>query len=500
MLFAFNSIIPLNRFSIILFLYGFLIIPCTDVFSQAAKADTGLVHQKTITGAIRPKSVVHNNKGLFFAQNMMYRHSITVYKRDFSLVKTISDEISFKDFGKKGFQGKHQGSPVEAAFSPDGRFAWVSNYQMFGEGFDNPGSDNCKRSSAFDKSYLYKIDTDQLRITTILQAGCVPKHLACSPDGRFLLVSNWCSGDLSIFDARVDTLLRSLALGNYPRGVAIDSKSRFAYIAVMGAYKIARVDLQNFSIRFMEKVGRTPRHICLSPDDRFLYVSLNAEGKVLKYDLKTLKLIKAKSIGTTPRSMVLSADGSFLYVVNYKDNQMSKLRTSDMAVVQRVKTNNKPIGITLDSEENTLWVACYTGSIMIFKDHGMKSQPLLAEAPELPLQQGYFPFFYAQPPFRLGEEWNTIPTQSKEEKLPEPPPEIQETPPVQAAYCIILGSFQDEANADKAKKDLADKGVETRILVHERGKRLAYGAFSDRESAESALSGLGQSGWVLKLE
>jgi hypothetical protein len=39
-----------------------------------------------------------------------------------------------------------------------------------------------------------------------------------------------------------------------------------------------------------------------------------------------------------------------------------------MRVVQTVPTNSHPIGITYDGERRRLWVACYTGSIMIFRD------------------------------------------------------------------------------------------------------------------------------------
>jgi hypothetical protein len=45
--------------------------------------------KKTIYGKISPKSVVHSGTGLFFAQNMMYSHTITVYDRKYNLVKTI---------------------------------------------------------------------------------------------------------------------------------------------------------------------------------------------------------------------------------------------------------------------------------------------------------------------------------------------------------------------------------------------------------------------------
>lgn len=54
--------------------------------------------------------------------------------------------------------------------------------------------------------------------------------------------------------------------------------------------------------------------------------------------------------------------------MNYHSNTVSKIRTRDMAVVQTVETNDKPIGIAYDATTRKLWVACYSGSIMIFRD------------------------------------------------------------------------------------------------------------------------------------
>jgi hypothetical protein len=66
-------------------------------------SDERLFHEVfTISGDISPKSVVASDDGLFFAQNMMYRHTITVYDRNFELVKTIGDQVRLEEFGLDG--------------------------------------------------------------------------------------------------------------------------------------------------------------------------------------------------------------------------------------------------------------------------------------------------------------------------------------------------------------------------------------------------------------
>ena len=86
---------------------------------------------RRITGDIAPKSVAASGAGFITAQNMMYRHTVTVYSaRTMKLVATISDSVKLAQFGIKGHPGTSQGAPVEAAFSPDGQYGYVSSYSM----------------------------------------------------------------------------------------------------------------------------------------------------------------------------------------------------------------------------------------------------------------------------------------------------------------------------------------------------------------------------------
>ncbi|MEG5037635.1 MULTISPECIES: peptidoglycan-binding protein [unclassified Microcoleus] len=324
--------------------------------------------KKTIYGNISPKSIVYSGAGLFFAQNMMYRHTITVYDRNFKLVKTIPDTVNLSKFGFSKFQGNYKGSPVEAAFSTDGKYAYVSNYKMYGSGFRNPGTDRCSPAAKHDQSFLYRINTQTLKIEKVIPVGAVPKFNAVSPDNRFALASNWCSWDLSVVDINKNLEIERVKLGAYPRGIVVTPDSKNAYVAIMGSSDIAKVNLIDFSVEWLKNIGNAPRHLTIDPNGKYLYATLNGEGNVAKIDLKTGKVVDKVSTGKAPRSMTISDQGKLLYVVNYFSNTVSKVRTSDMKVLQTVKVNSSPIGITYDPETNQVWVACYSGSIMVFQD------------------------------------------------------------------------------------------------------------------------------------
>jgi len=294
----------------------------------------GMVLVKTITGDISPKSIVHSGKGLFFAQNMMYRHSVTVYDRQFKLVKTISDQVKLSDSGYTRYPGTQQGSPVEAAFSPDGQTAWVSNYEMYGDGFSGTADDVCSPEQNHAQSFLYRISTKNLNIDRAVQVGAVPKYVATMPNNRYVLASNWCSWDVSVIDPAQNKEVRRIQVGAYPRGIAI-ADNQIAYVAVMGSSDVATINLTDFSVNWLRDIGNAPRHLNLDPAGKYLYVTLNGEGQVAKVDLETQAVVAKVTTGNAPRSMTISGDGQFLYVVNYDSDTISKVRTVDMQVVKR---------------------------------------------------------------------------------------------------------------------------------------------------------------------
>ncbi len=330
-------------------------------------AERTLVKVTDIPGAISPKSLAVSGTGLVFAQNMMYRHTITVYNRDYQLVATIPDRVVPARFGHEEFTAELQGSPVEAAFTSDGRYAYVSNYKMYGGGLSTAASDGCARAGWPD-SFVYRIDTQTLEIDQLIRVGPVPKFLAVTPDDSLLVVSNWCGYDVSIVDTSSGIEITRVDIGRFPRGVAISPDSRTAYIAVMGSTRIATIDLGTFKVGYIEKVGSAPRDVVMSPDGSTLYVSLNGEGRVVKLDLATGTVVGKVATGSGPRSMSLSDDGTALYVVNYHSNTFSKVRTADLVELEEHPTGHHPIGITYDRETREVWVTPYGGPIHVFVD------------------------------------------------------------------------------------------------------------------------------------
>lgn len=331
-----------------------------------------LVLLKTIAGHISPKSVDASDTGLVFAQNMMYTHTVTVYNSSGKLVKTIPDTVQMSRFGFPGHPGITHGAPVEAAFTPNAKYVYVSNYSMYGSGFGPEGSDTCTPASAQaagdTDSYVYRINVSKLAIDQVIKVGLVPKYVAVTPNGRYLLVSNWCSYDLSVVDIAKAKEVARLPMGAYPRGLAVSPDSKTAYVAIMGSDEVVKVNLATLKVEGSFVVGDNPRHLVMSPNGRYLYVSLNGPGDVVKVNLADDHVIATVHTGVEDRSLAISTDGRSLYVVNYDSNTITKLRASDLHVLQTFPTGVHPIGITYDATTGDVWVAVYSGQILVLGD------------------------------------------------------------------------------------------------------------------------------------
>ncbi len=330
---------------------------------------TALEQVDYLTGGLTPKSVMASGHGLMIANNMMYSHTSTVFDSTTrEQVEVLEDGVDLAAFGIEGHPGVSQGSPVEAVWTEDGRYAYVSQYTMYGQNFGVEGFDACTRDSGVGPSFVYRFDAQEMAWDQVFQVGAVPKYLALSPDQRTLLVSNWCDATLSVVDTEKGEETGTVELAAAPRGLAIMPDNRTVYAVAMYADELYKVDLAEGTAEVVMQTPSRPRHLNLADEGRTLYLTTSGGNAILKMDTATDEVVDEAAPGAEPRSVALSPDEKALYVVNYDEASVSKIRTSDMEVIDTVGVDANPIGIDYDPVTHTVWVACYGGSIYVFDD------------------------------------------------------------------------------------------------------------------------------------
>jgi YVTN family beta-propeller protein len=336
---------------------------------EVVSADTTMKLIKTINGSISPKSVRSSGDGVVSAHNMMYHHSVTIYDaKSFELIKTIPDSVSLKTFGYSKSTSNFKGAPVEGSYSPDGKYLYVTNYAMYGPGYNKEGHDTCSPASGFDSSFVYRINRSNYEIDAVYPVGSVPKVVEVTPDNKYILVTNWCSYTLTVISVEKQKVVKSIKIGRYPRGIAVSKDSKKAYIAEMGGNRIHVINLEDFTVTYIP-IGSNPRAIVLSPDNSMLYATMNLSGRVASWNLVANKAGRTVKTGNAARSLAISSDGTALFVVNFNSDTISKLRASDMKLMQTLNACNEPIGITYDAPTGNTWVACYKGQVKVYSNN-----------------------------------------------------------------------------------------------------------------------------------
>jgi YVTN family beta-propeller protein len=491
--------------------YFFILILLTKV----ALYGQGLQLVSEIYGEISPKSIVYNGNGIFSAQNMMYRHTVTLYNTKGELLKTINDKANLKSYGFDEYNnGSYHGAPVEACFSNKGKYLWVSNYSMLGPEFKQEGCDDCA-GEGFDPSFVYKINTLTYEIENVIKVGAVPKYLALNEKTNLMLVTNWSSSNVSIIDLTTEKEIKKVKIGRHPRGIDITKDGRTAYITVMGGSDIVKLDLQTYEISIIKSVGKAPRHIVLSKKDDFLYCTINLTNQILKLNLATNERTYCK-VKSAPRTMVLSDNQKYIYVVNYFTDSFQKVEAETMTVVETKNTGHHPIGISANWETSEVWVACYSGVIQVFKD--VELENLVIEAKKIGLksidrlkQIPQYSFidivnYNETKQSKLNdvlELGNTLIDLENEAELKlEIETKLKENSTLNTGckYHLIIGSFGVASNAMGLLSKMKSKGYPSKIIPSKNGKMsmVSVKCFNTIQevSQSKILIEINQKGWV----
>ena len=141
-------------------------------------------------------------------------------------------------------------SPIEMAFSPDGRTLYVVC----------EGSDEVR-----------VVDVQSGKVQSSIPVDHVPRGIAQSPDGRLLYVTNAWSDNVSVIDTASSKVVQTLPTGFEPAGVVVDRSSSTLYVANRISGDVSVIDLNSSQETKRLLAGRGASYLALSPDGKQIY-------------------------------------------------------------------------------------------------------------------------------------------------------------------------------------------------------------------------------------
>jgi YVTN family beta-propeller protein len=214
--------------------------------------------------------------------------------------------------------------PHEAAVSPGGRQAVVTNY----------GSRSAPGST------LTVIDLPTARAVRTIDLGehRRPHGVAWLPDGRRVAVTAEDSRSLLIVDVAKGEVLRALGTDqDVSHMVALSPDGLRAYVANIGSGSVSVLDLESGKALKTIATGAGAEGIALAPDGSTLWVTNREADSVTVVDTKSLEVLASLPCASFPIRAAATPDGRWILVSNARSAEIAVFDRAARREIRRVK-------------------------------------------------------------------------------------------------------------------------------------------------------------------
>ncbi len=229
--------------------------------------------------------------------------------------------------------------PATISFSPDGEFAWVANFNLFGDMV--PSS----------VSVVYTpIMQEVARIPTCL----MPHGLRVSPDGSRAWMTCMMDDKVVEIDASSYGVTRLSSVRPGGEHVMVTSSAMMP-----GEMDLAHGPMSHDAPATGTSTSCAPTWIQPSTDGTRLYVACNRHAEVLELDATTLGITRRIPTGKSPYNLAISADGRVLLATLKGQQALSVIDLVQGKEVAQLKTSHTvPSGVQVTPDGRYAVVSC----------------------------------------------------------------------------------------------------------------------------------------------
>ena len=177
-----------------------------------------------------------------------------------------------------------------------------------------------------------------------------PIEMAFSPNGRTLYVVCQASDELRVVDVQSGKVVTTVPVGHVPRGIALSPDGRQIYVTNAWSDTVSEIDTATLKVSRTLATGFEPTGIVCDRNCETLYVANRISGDISVIDVKTGQEIKRLLAGRGSSYLALSADGKWVYGTHIYPNpgafrsqpnsEITVIDTARQAVVERTQLHN----------------------------------------------------------------------------------------------------------------------------------------------------------------
>lgn len=271
---------------------------------------------------------------------------------------------------------------------------------------------------------LYVADSATSQVKVFDSAGSLkgsvatlrlPDAIAFNSPARRAYVADQGSDSLTVINADTKTLDRTIVLGTFVPGLAIDPTSGtngILYAANYPADAISKIDIATRTLMASWPSGPGPWAVAVDPGLKQVY-SLNYIDQTVTVLDSATGQVKGQPIpvGNKPIIMAVNPATHMVYVTGHNDNSLSVIDGTRNSLVTTLWVGSGPAGIAIDQSANIVYVANQLDGTISIID-GAKNQVTgsswtlpqgYKNAWGLALDPGLHQLYYTNPPPYIGD-------------------------------------------------------------------------------------------------
>ena len=252
--------------------------------------------------------------------------------------------------------------PEDVAVTPNGAYAYVTNYGTFGGG-----------------TTVSVINTATNTVTATITGFNSPDGVAVTPNGAYVYVANSGNNSVSVISTATNSVTTTIPVGNDPISVALTPNGAYAYVTNWNSGTVSVINTTTNTVTATVPVGTGPTSaaiapkgtppglinpvgVAVTPNGKYAYVTNEGNESVSVISTATNKVTATVTVGIYPYAVAVTPNGACVYVTNDYSGSVSVISTATNSVTATVPGLFNPVGVAVTPNGQYAYVTNNNGS------------------------------------------------------------------------------------------------------------------------------------------
>ncbi|MEC8148406.1 MAG: PQQ-dependent catabolism-associated beta-propeller protein [Pseudomonadota bacterium] len=203
------------------------------------------------------------------------------------------------------------------------------------------------------------VDIESFQIVKTIEIGDRPRGLGLSPDNSEIYVAVSGENKIKVIDPKTLEVTRNFYSGDDPESFAVHQNG-LIFISNEEVAEASVIDPKSGNMVAKIKVGIEPEGVSISPDGSTIVVTSESSNMAHFISNSDYTITKNVLVGSRPRASCFSRKGKFVFVTSEISGEIYKIQVSDGSIADKLSLPNemaKPKDIILGGDGKTLYVA-----------------------------------------------------------------------------------------------------------------------------------------------